>query len=88
MSSSPFEKWFDTFSRTGNISPLSLGMHRQQLADMFGLPEDWSAGTGVERAAIWKYGSLEFHFEKDGQLRLIYMDTPDAVVVSIPRVRR
>lgn len=88
MPSSVFAQWFDAFSRTGNISPLFLGMDRQEIAGIFGDPDDHSAGSHAQRAAIWKYGSLEFHFGADGSLWLVYMDTPEGVVVSIKRVTR
>ena len=74
--------------RTGNIAPVALGMNRQELAELFGPPDDHSAGISERRSPIWKYGTLEFHFENDGALWLIYMDTPDAAVVSLPRLAR
>ena len=88
MPSSTYDHWWNQFTRTGNISPLELGMERKQLADLFGVPDDHSDGDSVERASIWKYGDLEFHFDEGGSLNLIYMDTEDAVVISIPRLAR
>jgi len=88
MPSSEYERWWDQFSRTGNIAPVTLGMARQRLAEFFGSPDDHSAGVSVQRSPVWKYGSLEFHFDDDDSLNLIYMDTPDAVVVSLPRLAR
>ncbi len=88
MPSSEYQRWWDQFSQTGNISPLALGMSRQRLAELFGEPDDHTAGASVQRSPIWKYGSLEFHFDDDGSLNLIYMDTADGVVVSLPRLAR
>jgi hypothetical protein len=88
MAFSEYKSWWDQFSRTGNITPLALGMARQQLSELFGPPDDYMAGVSEHQSPIWKYGSLEFHFDNDGSLQLIYMDTPDAVVVSLPRLTR
>jgi hypothetical protein len=88
MPSSVYKRWWDQFSRTGSIAPVALGMARQQLAELFGAPDDHKAGVSVQRSPIWKYGSLEFHFDEDGSLNLIFMDTPEGVVISIPRLAR
>jgi hypothetical protein len=65
-------------------------MIRQQVRNAFGEPDDFFANSTVHDASIWKYEVLEFHFEEgaDGPLNLIYMDTGDAVFVSIPGLAR
>lgn len=88
MPSAEYELWWEQFSRTGNISPIALGMAKERLAELFGAPDDYSSGRSLTRAPIRKYGSLEFHFDDSGLLNLIFMDTADAVVVSIRQLAR
>lgn len=67
----------EAFLRTGQFGPIALGMSRADLLGCLGPPEDWSVHRrrkGPERAAIWRYGSFEFHFDSSGTVALIYAD--------------
>ncbi|HEX4795535.1 MAG TPA: hypothetical protein VH370_17215 [Humisphaera sp.] len=88
MPSLDYKTWFEQFSTTGNISPIRLGMTRSQVRSIFGEPHDVSVDRVPDEPSVWKYGDLEFHFDwgADGTLCLIYMDTPEAVIISIPRL--
>lgn len=67
------------FLRTGQFGPVHLGISRDQLQDHLGEPESWSFGSSRHptrtpaRAAVWKYGDIEFHFNSD-MLVLIFTD--------------
>ena len=65
------------FARTARFGPVTIGQHRDQIEDAFGPPPDWGLPPAPpERAAIWKYGTTEFHFNGD-ILRLIHADAFD-----------
>ncbi len=86
MASKAFEQWWDHFVQTGDICPLKLGAERRQVEALFGLPDDFSADApDPDTAAIWKYNDVELHFgdERRSHLTLIYMDSADAVLLSI-----
>jgi len=86
MTSPEFLNWWDRFKVTGDICPLHLGMSRDELRKLFGDPEDTSTGSRKHPTpAIWKYGDLEFHFDRasEGRLCLIYMERDDVVKISI-----
>ena len=54
---------------------MTLGLDRERIRGLLGAPDDWSAPDRSDRnAAIWKYGTMEFHFAK-AVLRLIHSDT-------------
>lgn len=67
------------FLRTGQFGPVHLGISRDQLRDYLGEPEAWSLGSSRHptrtpaRAAVWKYGDVEFHFNGN-TLVLIFAD--------------
>jgi len=89
MPSDAFKLWWKKFGETGDICPVKLGCTRDELRALFGEP-DSVGGTSRKhkRPGIWKYGDLEFHFEKDktDALCLIWSDTDDGHVrVCIPR---
>jgi hypothetical protein len=64
------------FIATGAFGPLSLGANREEVKSAFGVPPTWSTESACERAAIWKYGDIEFHFDND-RLWLIFADDFD-----------
>lgn len=62
------------FIRTGAFGPVTLGLPRSQVRALLGEPDDWSAeARNDDSAAIWKYGTTEFHFYAD-RLWLIHSD--------------
>ncbi len=63
------------FARAGSFGPVTLGLDRERIRGLLASPDDWSAPDRTDRnAAIWKYGTTEFHFEEH-VLRLIHSDT-------------
>jgi hypothetical protein len=76
--SAAFNNWWSDYERTGVISPVQLGMTRDELWKIFGEP-DKMAQTSRRRplVGIWKFGRIEFHFDRGGQLFLIYTEDND-----------
>lgn len=90
MPSPEFQSWWDSFSRTGDICPLRLGMTRAELKAVIGEPDDVGGTSRRWRTpAIYKYAELEFHFGlgPQGLLELIYQEHDDIPEVSIRRWR-
>ncbi len=60
---------------------MRLGISRRELQIALGDPDD-VGGTSRRhpRPAIWRYEQVEFHFDDDDALRLIYAEGPDGVV--------
>ena len=90
MSSPACQKWLEHFTKTGQISPIALGMSRGQLRAFLGEPDDHAAYSTVDDASIWKYDELEFHFDggADGTLNLIFMEVNEFVLISICPIAR
>jgi hypothetical protein len=62
------------FFASGSLGPVGLGADRAIVETTFGPPDDFDAGSpSPEGAQIWKYGDVEFHFERD-QVWLIHID--------------
>ena len=53
------------FLRTGHFGSISGGSARSQVLEALGPPPVWSAKVSLEKALIWKYGDVEFHFAGD-----------------------
>jgi hypothetical protein len=70
------------FLACGRFGSISLGFDRRAIEDAFGQPEDF---VRRGRAAIMKYGDVEFQFQPDLDLCLIFIDRfsgPDKVPVG------
>ena len=91
MPSPEFQSWWDSFSRTGDICPLRLGMTRAELKAVLGEPDD-VGGTSRrwKTPAILKYAELEFHFGlgPQGRLELIHRERDNIAEVALPRLDR
>ncbi|WP_242394709.1 hypothetical protein [Anaeromyxobacter oryzisoli] len=58
---------------TGRFGPVELGMARAAVAAALGPPDD--EGYFRKRVAqVWKYGSIELHFDRDDAVFLIHSD--------------
>lgn len=89
MPSPEFQSWWDSFSRTGDICPLRLGMTRDELKAVLGEPDDVGGTSRRWRTpAIYKYADLEFHFGLglQGRLTLIYQERDNVPEISIQRL--
>lgn len=78
-----FQDWYSIFTATGEISPVYLGMPDFELRQLLDEPNDIGAFSGKpKKPAIWRYGSLEFHFDhaNNGQLFLIYRNSDEGLV--------
>lgn len=87
MPSPEFQSWWDSFSRTGDICPLRLGMSRAELKAVLGEPDDVGGTSRRWRTpAIFKYADVEFHFGlgPQGRLTLIYQERDNIAQVTIP----
>ena len=60
-------------ARTGVFGPIRLGMRHGDLERLLGTPPLWGPQSGVQRAKVWRYGDVEFHFA-DWQLHTIFSD--------------
>ena len=61
---------------TGSIGRLSLGVMRHQVGLILGEPSDTAILDPASNQSIWKYGNVEFHFNKN-LLTLVHADTDD-----------
>lgn len=88
MTSRQFQNWWDRFKVTGDLCPIRLGMSRDEIRAFFGDPDDTGATSRkYPLPAIWKYGDLEFHFDRlDAKLSLVYMERDEVVRISIGEV--
>jgi hypothetical protein len=64
----------EDFARTGKLGPLALGMQRSRVVEFVGRPSDFSARQPEARAAVWRYGSAELHFDEEDRICLIHFD--------------
>jgi hypothetical protein len=66
------------FLRTGDFGGITLGMTRQQIIDLLGIPPNWMITKRRKRfeiSPIWRYGSMEFYFaENSGAFHMIFTD--------------
>lgn len=79
--SAAFNNWWSGYERTGSISPLQLGMTRDEIRVLFGEPDDASISLRRRNplVGIWKFGQIEFHFDAEGRLWLIYTEQKDGL---------
>lgn len=52
------------FLETGKLGSLAFGLSRDAVRTVLGPPEDFS-DPGKKKRVIWKYGSLQLHFDRD-----------------------
>lgn len=65
------------FARSGTFGPVGLGLDRRRTVRLLGAPDEWGAPfKSFKKAAIWKYGTTEFHFSRD-VIWLIHSDDFD-----------
>ena len=81
------------FLRSGRFGPIALGMNRTQVEAALGKPQEWGGNwhdwsdemkrrdrnreLSYTEYPIWVYDAMEFHFEGNQQLWLIYCDHLD-----------
>jgi len=76
--SAAFNDWWSGYELAGSITPVQLGMTRDDLRALFGEPDDTARGWRRRPLmGIWKFGVIEFHFDTDGRLYLIYTEDED-----------
>ena len=76
--SAAFQRWYERFEQSGDLGSVRLGATRDELREWFGEPDD--TGRGFRRqplSGIWRYGAVEFHFSKTGELFLVYTEQPE-----------
>lgn len=67
---------------TGQFGPIESEMSQSELLDLLGPPDAFGCCSAkhaqrAESAGIWKYGDIEFHFDDDRRVALIFTDTFD-----------
>ncbi len=73
-----FLAWWQDYERTGKLGAIRLGMTRDDLHQLFGEPDDTAKGFRERPlSGIWKYGEIEFHFDFEGKIFLVYTETPE-----------
>ncbi len=60
-------------ARSGDGALGCMGLDHSALQDQLGLPTMWGPEDDVQRAHIWRYGDIEFHFH-DWKVCLICSD--------------
>jgi|GEM_PF-2369490 hypothetical protein len=66
---------------SGNLGSLCHDRNHDELRELLGSPSDWGTQTIQERAEIWRYGDIEFHFS-DRKVYLIFSDHGDMTRAS------
>jgi len=76
--SSAFNHWWGQYERSGTISPVQLGMVREDIKNLFGEPDTTARGWRRRPLmGIWSFGKIEFHFDTDGRLYQLYTENED-----------
>ena len=61
------------FFLDGKIDFIELGQSKEWILNNFPNPDDFGCGNTIQEAKIWRYGSMEFHFDKE-RLTMIFSD--------------
>jgi hypothetical protein len=48
--------------RRRQLGPARVGMSRNEIRAILGLPDDWLSGQTAAMSEIWRYGTFEIHF--------------------------
>jgi len=73
--STKFEAWWREYQRTASLGAVQLGVSRETITSLFGEPD--AVGNGFRhqpKTCIWRFGAVEFHFDTDGRLFLIFTE--------------
>lgn len=62
------------FIKNGQFDYIKLGQSKEWILNNFPDPDDFSSDYLVSNCTIWRYGNIEFHFDKSNELILIYTD--------------
>lgn len=65
---------FLTFFKSGKFDYIKLGQTKEWILNNFPDPDDFGIGNSISNAKIWRYGTIEFHFDESHKLFLIYSD--------------
>lgn len=82
-SSPKFEEWWNEVQRTGSLGAVEFGSTREVVRSLIGELE--ATGDGFRRSRkmrIWRFGAVEFQYDREGRLYLVYMEEEDGT----PRV--
>ena len=72
-----------------DTNPVGLGATRDELRQLLGEPTDSSVPSRREREpGIWKYREIEYHFDNDGRVFLIYTEDEDRNPRVLGEIRR
>lgn len=62
------------FIKNGQFDYIKLGQSKEWILNNFPDPDDFSSDYLTSNYTIWRYGNIEFHFDKSNELILIYTD--------------
>ncbi len=65
----------------GKFDFIELGQSKEWILNNFPNPDDFGSGNTIQKAKVWRYGNLEFHFEKD-RLNMIFSDYIDNLSIG------
>ncbi|WP_375471081.1 hypothetical protein [uncultured Nostoc sp.] len=65
------------FIKTGKFDYIKLGQTKEWILNNFPDPDDTSKGD--LKSSIWRYGNIEFHFDNNDKLFLIFSDYIDTL---------
>jgi hypothetical protein len=75
------------FIKTGHFGPVNACVTRTGLRTLLGPPDDFGCPpTSEDKAGIWKYGDMEFHFDSekdDARLFLVFSDALEREGVDV-----
>jgi hypothetical protein len=66
------------FIKTGQFDHIRIGQTRQWILNNFADPDDFQDSPDIYNSPIWRFGNIEFHFNKD-ELFLIHSDYIDTL---------
>lgn len=53
------------FFKTGEFDFIKIGQSKEWIRNNFPEPDDFGLGSSLDKSTIWRYGSIEFHFQSD-----------------------
>jgi len=62
------------FVLTGNFCNIDFGVTKDKLISIGLTPDDWLNEKTIETSALWRFGNVEFYFDKKNKLTSIFSD--------------
>jgi hypothetical protein len=62
------------FALTGNFCNIDFGTTKDKLISIGLIPDQWLNEKTIETSELWRFGNIEFYFDKTDKLTSIYSD--------------